>query len=89
MSEGERFSPFFKKLREDAVEIATDYPKVAECDPWEQLYAIKSSYQGTKAANDDLHRVIRLLLKELGWSIERYLAFCKEHRKETEHDRTH
>ena len=38
-----------------ANEIASDYPNLVLADPLEQLYAIKQTVRGVRAANSDLH----------------------------------
>ena len=48
-------------IKEVAVEICGDYPRIDECQPLEQLYAIEESFKGINAANTDLHHVIMKL----------------------------
>ena len=53
-------------LREKSREIASDYPNIdKDLEPWEHLWAISSSYEGTKLANDDLHEFIKFLIGKL------------------------
>lgn len=68
---------FLQQLREESRKIAPDYPNISQdLSPYEHLWAITSSYEGTKLANEDCHRYIRFLLEQLGWTplegIERY-----------------
>jgi len=69
-----------ERIKEIAMEIAPDYPDIEKVEPWEQLCAIKSSYDGTDMANKDLHQLIGLLRQELDWSPEQLLAFWDEHK---------
>lgn len=66
------------RIKEIAVEIAPDYPGVADCDPHEQLYAIKAAYQGTCLANDDLHELVQNLRGALGMSAEELVSIAHE-----------
>ncbi len=47
-----------QNLREYAIEHAADYPNITTANPWEQLYALVTTLEGTKAANEDLHKII-------------------------------
>ena len=54
-------------LREKSREIAPDYPSIQnDLEPWEHLWAITSSYEGTSQANEDCHQFIRYLGAKLG-----------------------
>jgi len=57
-------------LKEAAIEIAPDYPNIETADQIEQLWAIKSTFEGVKAANDDLHKLIDVLRGRLNLSEE-------------------
>jgi hypothetical protein len=67
-----------KSLKEKATDIAPDYPNIAECEPYEQLYAIQASCEGTSTANDARHKVIDVLRQRLGMSKDELLALWKE-----------
>lgn len=67
-------------LREKSRLIAPEYPNIQDdLEPWEHLWAITASYEGTSLANDDLHAYIKFLLGHLGWTlpegIEKYKTF--------------
>ena len=57
------------RIAEMAKAIAPKYPDIDKCDLFEQLYAIESSYLGTKDANQDLHKLIAVLRERLGMSV--------------------
>lgn len=67
-------------LREQSREIAPEYPRIAEdLEPWEHLWAITSSYQGTSAANCDCHRFIAYLAKKFSFDpLKTWKQFQKE-----------
>ena len=71
-----------KSIKEKAITIAPDYPNIAESEPWEQLWAIQTSCEGTSAANDDCHKVIAALQRRLGMSREDLLTLWQEIGKE-------
>lgn len=52
---------FFKQLKNNAKELCPDFPNVETCDPWDDLWAIKSYALGTDQANIDLHELIDVL----------------------------
>ncbi len=56
---------FLELLEERAKEISPDYPYQGS-DAFDWLWAIVSSYTGTKAANDDCHAFIKHLGDKLG-----------------------
>jgi len=49
--------PILEKLHEYALRHAPDYPGIDKAAPWEQLYALMTTLEGIKAANDDLHKL--------------------------------
>lgn len=61
------------KIRKIALEVAPDYPQIETCDEFECLYAIHSSYQGTHAANEDLHLILKVLMKRYNIEIKELL----------------
>lgn len=61
-----------------ANEFCSDYPGVNTCTPKEQLYAIKESMIGICLANDDLHKVINVLMKHCDMSMDDYVEFIKD-----------
>lgn len=66
-------------LRELAREIAPDYPGVDDdLSDVEYEWAIRSAYQGTVAANEDLHRLISKLQKRLGMDVHEVIELAKE-----------
>lgn len=71
-------------IKEKAVKIAPDYPNVANCEPWEHLWAIDSSYEGTSLANDDCHELIDILRQKLGMTKEEVVDLWIEHRDKKE-----
>lgn len=68
MYETEGSMNIIERLSKMAQEIASDYPCIESCEPWEQLYAIQSTYEGTVKANEDLHRIIYELCQRFGIS---------------------
>jgi hypothetical protein len=50
-----------EKTKQYAVRFAPDYPGIEKAEPWEQLYALVTTLEGTLAANDDLHKKIEAL----------------------------
>lgn len=76
---------FFQHLKEKARTMVPDYPFTRD-DPWEDLWAITSSLEGITMANNDCHKMIRLLVNKLGLSTDDYLRLFKEAAAMTEHD---
>lgn len=70
-----------EKIKEMAIEIAEGYPDIENVDCWEQLCAIRSSYQGTKAACGDLHKLIDLLRELLDWTKLEMVEFWENNKK--------
>ena len=52
-------------IAEKAKTISPDYPGIETINPYEQLYAIHSSYEGCSAANDDLVKELERVKDEL------------------------
>jgi hypothetical protein len=50
--------PTLEKLREYVLKHAPDYPGIEKAEPWEQLYALVTTLEGIKAANEDLHKLL-------------------------------
>lgn len=48
----------FALIKKYAVETAPEYPKIVDCEPSEQLYAIIQTLLGVSSANEDLRKVI-------------------------------
>lgn len=80
----EQITKLWAAIKEKAVKIAPDYPNVANCDPWEHLWAIDSSYEGTSLANDDCHELIDILRQKLGMTKEEVVDLWVKHRNEKE-----
>lgn len=55
---------FHGHLKKRAKELEPDYPYTQE-DPFEWLWAITSSLEGTRLANDDCHKEILRLREEI------------------------
>lgn len=53
-------------IAEIAKEHCADYPNIETVEPWEQLYAIKSTMIGTSLACNDCWVIIRFLQEKLG-----------------------
>jgi hypothetical protein len=66
----------FAKIDEMAKEIAPDYPGIKTCDSTEQLWAIRSSYEGLHMANNDLHYILEDLMSKLNMSREDMTNYC-------------
>lgn len=66
------------KIEEIAKKHCKDYPNIAYVTPWEQLYAIESYLEGIKLANNDLHKIIKELMKKHNISIEELFKIDKE-----------
>ena len=62
-------------VAEMAIKYCKGYPGIATRDSWEQLYAMKAELEGTRLANDDLHRLISMLAEELGWTSEQVVEY--------------
>ena len=62
------------RIHKMALTMSPDYPDIEQCKPFEQLYAIEGAYQGTEAANKDLHLLIGMLRDKLGWTNEQVLV---------------
>ncbi len=62
-------SPLEAAVKKLAKEISPDYPGIETVGVHECLYAIRSAYMGTNAANKDCHKIIEVMRKELGWSV--------------------
>lgn len=60
------YAKLCQAIKEKAVQIAPDYPEVGKLSPYEHLYAITSSYEGTDLANKDCHLLIDHLRERLG-----------------------
>lgn len=74
---------FFRFLHDKAKEISPDYPGIeSSYDPYDQLWAITSSYEGTAAANDECHKLIDVMREKLGWTKEELVDKWKELVKE-------
>ena len=69
---------FEQRFKEIAIEIAPDYPGIKTAEPWEQLYAIKSSYEGVSLACDDLHKLIEKMRLMLNISKEEVCDMGRE-----------
>lgn len=52
-------APVIEKLHEYSVKFAHEYPDIEKVAPWEQLYALVSVLEGTLAANEDLHKLLK------------------------------
>ena len=63
------------KIKKMAMDIAPDYPNVSTAEPWEQLWAIRSSYEGCSLANGDCHKLINKLREKLGWTEKELIDF--------------
>lgn len=70
-----------QKLKEIAIEIASPYPDIENVSPWEQLYAIKSSFDGVSKACDDYYVMFRILVNRAGLTLEEGLKLSDEVRK--------
>lgn len=77
----------YSRLREVAEKIAPDYPGISECSAWEQLYAIETSYEGSRLAIEDLHVSIEKLGEKLGMTKEELADFLIQVWKERENVR--
>lgn len=74
-----RDEEFFKLLHEKAIEIAPDYPNIkSDLGPFELLWAITSSCEGCRLANEDLHDFIEFLRLRLGWTLQDTIKNFKE-----------
>ncbi len=69
---------FRDHLRQRSKELCPDYPWSEEPDPFECLYAITSSIEGTNMANEDCHKLIKILGGKLGLSAEQVYDLWKE-----------
>ena len=67
-----------ERIKEIALDIAPDYPRIADAEPWEHLYAIESAYKGTDLANGDLHKLVDRLREKLGWTALEVVEFWEE-----------
>ena len=66
----DKYKSLVRSIKEKAIKIAYDYPNIENCEPWEQLYAISSTYEGTNLANDECHKLIDFLRQKLNISKE-------------------
>lgn len=48
---------FHQHLKERAMELEPDYPYTEKSDPFDWLWALTSSLEGTRLANDDVHKL--------------------------------
>lgn len=78
----EEYRCVMDSIKEKAFLIAPDYPNIETCKPWEQLYAIASSYKGTSLANDDLHKLLEVMRLRLEMTKEEMIELSKEVRRE-------
>lgn len=62
----DEYTKLCRAIKEKAVQIAHDYPEIGRLSPYEHLWAITSSYEGTDAANKDCHLLIDHLREKLG-----------------------
>ena len=81
MSDTERFLAF---LKETAKRIAPDYPGINEAEPWECLWAITASYEGTLSANRGLHKVLNGLRQRFNLEPIELVEMCEEIRRDYE-----
>lgn len=65
----------YSRINEMAIKIAPDYPNIASCSQWEQLYAIETSYEGSQLAIADLHASIAKLGEKFGMTKEELTDF--------------
>lgn len=82
--QAEQINKLREAIKEKAVKIAPDYPNIATCEPWEHLWAIESSYEGTSLANDDCHEFIDMLRQRLGMTKEEAVDLWISHRNQKE-----
>jgi len=75
-------SKLLDRIHEVALKVAHDYPSIEKCDALEQISAIESCYDGTHAANEDLHKLIKILRKKLGMSVVDMIKLWEEHKDE-------
>lgn len=76
-----------RRIAEIALKCARDYPNIATCTPWTQLWAIEQSFAGVNMANTNMHVFADYMRRCLGWSEERYLEawyLCDPTRKPKE-----
>ena len=64
------YSDLANKIQEIAEEVAPDYPNILSVGACEQLYAIHSSYEGCRMANEDMHQLVEVLRKRLNMTVE-------------------
>ena len=50
-----------ERIHEIATEYCSDYPDIENKSDFEQLYAIESTLSGTKQANEECHKMIKIL----------------------------
>ncbi len=77
----------YSRINAIAIKIAPDYPNIAGCSTWEQLYAIETSYEGSQLAIGDLHASIKKLGEKFGMSKEQLVDFLLEVWKERQNVR--
>jgi hypothetical protein len=63
-----------ERIKESALEIAPDYPGIADCNAWEQSWAIQNSYKGLDQANTGNLTMIFLFSKKLGLTEEQIIT---------------
>jgi len=73
-----KYNKLAERIREIALDIAPDYPRIGDVEPWEHLYAIESSYTGTDAANGDLYKLITMMQEKLGWTSLEVVEFWEQ-----------
>jgi len=71
-------------IRKKSRGITPDYPSIqSNMDPWEHMWAITSSYEGTKSslACEDLHKFIDFLLQKFNLSRKEALELWEKRDK--------
>lgn len=73
-----------RQVFEVANSIAEDYPEIDRCDAIEHLWAIKSTYEGTLAANRDMYRLMAKVMTKFNIDLKDMLDLSDQVRKEND-----
>ena len=80
----EKHQRFLTHLRERSREIAPDYPDIdRDLEPWEHLWAISASAEGSRMACDDWYKLMKLVIDRFGLDFDKVYALWDEARGDT------